>query len=103
MDIVQSVEGVPIRLTAERWFHIVENHDDLAGHYDDVLLAVESPDLILRGHKGTLIAVRGAGSSRYLAVVYRQVSQEDGFIVTAYFTSKVERRQALWTAESDQR
>lgn len=32
MDVAISVDGVPIRLTAERWLHIVENHDDLAGH-----------------------------------------------------------------------
>jgi hypothetical protein len=31
MDTVISVNGVPIRLTAERWFHIVENHDEVAG------------------------------------------------------------------------
>ncbi len=96
MDIVYSVDGVPIRLTTERWFHIVENHDDLAGRYDDVLDAVESPDMILPGHQGSLIAVRGAGKGRYLAVAYRQLSDTDGFIITAYFTSKVNRKKAVW-------
>jgi hypothetical protein len=38
MDIAISKAGVPIRLTDERWHHIVENHDDLAGYYDDVWL-----------------------------------------------------------------
>lgn len=96
MDIAYSVAGVPIRLTTERWFHIVENHDDLAGHYDNVLDTLENPDMILPGHRGSLIAVRGAGRSRYLAVVYRQLSDTDGFIITAYFTSKVNRRKAVW-------
>ncbi|RME49890.1 MAG: hypothetical protein D6796_04130 [Caldilineae bacterium] len=96
MDIVLSIEGVPIRLTAERWFHIVENHDDLAGHYDDVLETVENPELILRGYRGSFIAVRGYGRKRYLAVIYRQVSGEDGFIITAYFTSRIERKKAIW-------
>ena len=98
MDIAYSVGGVPIRLTAERWFHIVESHDDLAGYFDDVLNTVEDPDLILRGYRGSLIAVRGAGAGRYLAVVYRQLSADDGFIITAYFTSKVKRRKAVWKA-----
>ena len=49
MDTVISKAGVPIRLTDERWFHIVENHDDLAGYYDQVLEAVEDPDFILQG------------------------------------------------------
>ncbi|MHC1599717.1 MAG: hypothetical protein ACXQS5_02720 [Candidatus Methanospirareceae archaeon] len=38
-----SVNGVPIRLTDERWTHIVENHDDMAGYYFDVLETVANP------------------------------------------------------------
>jgi hypothetical protein len=96
MDSVLSINNVPIRLTSERWFYIVENHDDVAGYYDDVLQAVENPELILPGHRGSLIAVRNYGHQRYLAVIYREVSAEDGFIVTAYFTDKIERKKALW-------
>ncbi len=40
-DLVVSINGIPIRITAERWQHIVEHHDDLAGHYHDVLEAIE--------------------------------------------------------------
>ena len=74
MDIAISIEGVPIRLTHERWFHIVENHDDLAGYYEDVLDIVENPDLIIRGYQGSLVAVRSYGRRRYL----------------------IDRRKALW-------
>ncbi|MBI4468454.1 MAG: hypothetical protein HY650_03925 [Acidobacteria bacterium] len=63
MDRGVSRNGVPIRLTEERWFHIVENHDDLAGHYDDVLDAIEHPDVILRGDEGALIAARRVASA----------------------------------------
>jgi hypothetical protein len=31
MEIALSTNGVPIRLSDERWAHIVENHDELAG------------------------------------------------------------------------
>jgi hypothetical protein len=55
MDIVISKSGVPIRLTEERWYHIVENHDDLAGYYDEVLLTVENPDFVMRGYRGALL------------------------------------------------
>ena len=96
MDTAISVEGVPIRLTHERWFHIVENHDDMAGYYEDVLDLVENPDLVLQGYRGSLVAARSYGRQRYLMVVYRQVSMEDGFIITAYFTSTIDRRKALW-------
>ena len=96
MDTAISVEGVPIRLTHERWFHIVENHDDMAGYYEDVLDLVENPDIVLQGYRGSLVAARSYGRQRYLMVVYRQVSMEDGFIITAYFTSTIDRRKALW-------
>ena len=52
MDRAISRNGVPIRLTDERWVHIVENHDDLAGYHDDVLDAVESPVMIIEGYAG---------------------------------------------------
>ncbi|MGC8787378.1 MAG: hypothetical protein ACP5Q1_08140 [Anaerolineae bacterium] len=99
MDIAISIKGIPIRLTAERWFHIVENHDDLAGHYDDVLETIENPDLVLRGYRNSLIAVRGYGHKRYLMVVYRERSADDGFVITAYFTSEVDRKKAIWKRE----
>jgi hypothetical protein len=48
MDVAFSKNGVPIRLTDERWFHIVENHDDVAGYYDEVLETIEDPEIILQ-------------------------------------------------------
>jgi hypothetical protein len=96
MDLTISVDGVPIRLTTERWFHIVENHDELAGYYDAVLETVGDPDLVLPGHGKSLIAIRNYGRRRYLYVIYCQVSQEDGFIITAYIGQKVDRKRAIW-------
>ncbi|HEV8341877.1 MAG TPA: hypothetical protein VGR30_05845 [Candidatus Binatia bacterium] len=61
MDVVISKGRVPIRLTDERWFHIVENHDDLAGYYDQVLETIEDPDFILRGYGRALIAAKALG------------------------------------------
>ena len=57
MDIAISKNGIPVRLTEERWFHISENHDDLAGHYDDVLNAIEDPDYIIEGYAKVFIAL----------------------------------------------
>jgi hypothetical protein len=96
MDIAISRNGVPIRLTEERWFHIVENHDDLAGHYDDVLDTVENPDFILRGYGGALIALKGAARKTCLAVIYKELSRDDGFVITAYFTSRISRSLIIW-------
>ena len=68
-----SKNGIPIRLTEERWFHIVENHDELAGLSDEVLLTIEDP-------------------------VYKEL-ENDGFIITAFITKKIDkvlRRGIVW-------
>ena len=59
MNITKSKNGLSIRLTAERWLHIVE---------------------------------------KFLAVVYKEITKEDGFIITSYFTSKIklEKEAIVW-------
>ncbi len=99
MDIAYSIANVPIRLTDERWVHIVENHDEMAGYYEDVLAVIEDPEYVLRGHGGSLIAARGYGKARYLMVVYRELSADDGFLITAYFTSKLVRKRITWKSQ----
>ncbi|MBI3353496.1 MAG: hypothetical protein HY034_01190, partial [Nitrospirae bacterium] len=74
MEIAYSVNDVPIRLTHERWYHIIENHDELASYFFEVLEAVENPDFIIRGNKETLKAAKGMGRNNWLVVIYREIS-----------------------------
>jgi hypothetical protein len=100
MEMIKSKNDVPIRLTAERWLHIIENHDDLAGYYDDVINAIEEPNYIIKGYKEAFIALKEIEKGKFLAVVYKEISEEDGFIITAYFTSKIkiklEKEAVVW-------
>lgn len=98
MEIVTSRNKVPVRLTDERWIHIVEHHDDLAGFYDDVLNTVENPEFIISGYKNALIALREKRVGKFLAVVYKEIKKNDGFIITAYFTDKInlKKKNVLW-------
>lgn len=98
MDVIKSINRTPIRLTDERWVHIIENHDDMAGYYNEVLGAVESPDYVIKGYGHALVALKEAGENRFLAVVYKELDKNDGFIITAYFTSKIKlgREVIVW-------
>jgi len=49
MDIVRSKNNVPIRLSEERWFHITEEHSEMAGYYYEVLESLEEPDAVYEG------------------------------------------------------
>lgn len=95
-EVVRSVNSVPIRLTDERWTHIVETRDELSGRQEDVLRTIADPDVILAGHEGELKAARQIGPQRQLIVVYRELGPSDGFIITAYETTKRLKGAVLW-------
>jgi hypothetical protein len=95
---VYSRNGVPIRLTDERWAHIAEEHGELVGLRSEIMETVANPTAIFAGNRGELLAVREVEPGKYLVVVYRE-SPQDGFIITAFLTRKghaLRRRQQLW-------
>lgn len=96
MDIAYSVNDVPIRLTEERWEHVVSNKPYMETYYEKVLEAIETPTWVLRGYAGALVAVLSIVKRNYLHVVYREVSQDDGFVITAFLSRKVNRRMIIW-------
>lgn len=101
MLIVQSQNGVPVRLTAERWQHITRRHPEMVEQRERVLETLAEPELIQQGDYGELLAIRFYGetplTSKYLVIVYRELDQKDGFILTAYFTNHPSnKRVVLW-------
>lgn len=96
MDIVQSIKGGPIRLTEKRWLHITEEHSELAGNYYEVLETIEAPSAVYEGKAEELLAISKIAPGKFLIVVYKETSKDDGFVITAFFTSKIERRKTLW-------
>ena len=70
--------------------------------HDDVLNAIEDPDYMIEGYAKAFIALKKITKTKFLAVVYREVSKEDGFVITAYFTSKLnlEKEVILWEKKS---
>jgi hypothetical protein len=101
MEVIKSINNVPIRIPDERWKHIFENHDDLAGYTDEITDALQYPDYVIEGYNNAKIAIRVIRLNKYLAVVYKEISKEDGFLITAYFTSKLilENEVILWQAK----
>jgi hypothetical protein len=59
------------------------------------------PELIQKGDYGVLLAIRFYDrtplTGKYLVVVYRELGQVDGYILTAYFTGRPSNsRIILW-------
>ncbi len=101
MLIVRSHNHVLIRLTAERWQHIVRCHPEMEHQYERILETVAEPDLIQQGDFGESLAIRFYPetplTSKFLVVVYREINPEDGFVLTAYLTNRPStRRITIW-------
>jgi hypothetical protein len=98
-----SRNGVPIRLTDERWQHIIQEHTELTGLRDEVLKTVTDAERVLSGTGGELLAVRMIESGKALVVVYRESGDADGFVITAFLTRRLtslDRRAQIWPQQT---
>jgi hypothetical protein len=101
LGIIDSKNKVPIRLTEERWIHIVTAHPEInSPDYSKVLNIIKKPDVILKGDLGELLAVKKqAGKAIWFVVVYKEVKRDDGFVLTAYITTDDKwlfKRKVIW-------
>jgi len=100
---IKSRNKKTIKLTAERWFHITESHDYMAGYFHEVLETISNPDYVTSGKKEDLLAIKFYEKThigpKHLIVVYTEKNKE-GFVITAFMTSKIDailkRRNVLW-------
>ena len=95
---VNSVNGTLIRLTAERWAHILGEHPELTELKSDVLESVSNPDRVVTGNADEILAIKEHEPGKWLVVVYKELNC-DGFIITAFSTSKtawLSRKRQLW-------
>ena len=112
MDLatVVSKNGIIIRLTQERWKHIILMHPSLVDKQNKVLGTVKNPDYILKGAAKELLAVSAISKRGYLVVVYKETlllrnkeTVKDGFIITAYQTTDtlwLFKKEILWSKRS---
>lgn len=101
---VVSKNKVTIRLTHERWHHISTSHLEIdPDDYKSVMNTVKDPDIIFKGDQGELLAVRKkAGKKVWIVVPYREIGEEDGFVLTAYLTtdsSWLFKKEIIWNKE----
>lgn len=100
---VVSVRGHRVRLTLRQWVHIIENHDYMAGNRELVLETIADPDELVEGEAGEMLALLAYPQTNLTAktavVAYRD--EPDGFVSTAWLTSRPDRVQArgmrVWT------
>ncbi|MBI3392792.1 MAG: hypothetical protein HY039_06340 [Nitrospirae bacterium] len=99
MIITYSRKGVPIRISQERWRHISLRHPEMLGQKEKVVETIADPDMILLGDFSEVLAVRFYPETpltrKHLIVAYKEASDEDGFVITAYFTNAPSKRRVI--------
>src|SRR5258708_10281584 len=100
LGIADSVNGVPIRLTDERWDHMLDSHPELCSFREPILDAVEKPDYILASRRGALAAVIVLGRRAFLYVFYVEKGRRDGFIISALVEEKMNKAKIVWRKEN---
>jgi hypothetical protein len=99
--IFYDYEQKTIRLSDERWKHINDRHPETNGQEELIKETLSSPDFLQEGGKGDLLAIKKfkktpITDNKYCTVVYKPL-EEDGFIITAYFTRRPSfRRNLIW-------
>lgn len=100
-----SKNGIKIRLTEERWLHIIYSHKEIdPADFSEALDVVENPDFILKGDEEELLAVKKrARRKEWFVVIYKEINKDDGFIITSYLTTDMKwllKREIIWNKES---
>ena len=101
MQTILSVNGVPVRLTQERLSHIYQGHPEMRNCRSWIEETLSKPEKILEGDNGALMAARRyaktpVSENKYLVVVYKE-KEDDGFVITAYFTRRLPKwRKVIW-------
>lgn len=91
LRVAVSVHGHSIRLTPAQWTHVVEAHDYMAGNLDLVVETLSGPVRVISAvSTASLLTLRDYEktniSQKTAVVIYR--NGPDGFLITAFLTSK---------------
>ena len=81
--------------------HIRRRHPEMVDQEETILETLIEPDLVQEGDAGTRIALKHYRKSplteKFCAVVYREVSERNGFVIRAYYCARYAgARRILW-------
>ena len=74
-------------------------HPALENKQAQILSTVKNPEYIFKGKGEELLAVFALSKRSYIVVVYKELSKEDGFVITAFLTrqrKQLEKRRNIW-------
>ena len=100
MKILTDFQGHTVRLSDERWRHIVE-HPEMAGMGAALEETLRSPELVIRSRRDPATALHyryylhTLVGGKWLCVVVK-FGVIEPFVLTAYLTDKPKKGELIW-------
>ncbi len=97
---VKDYTGRIVRLTKERWRHILE-HPEMIRQRPRIREVLKKPQLVLTSHHDSTVHLhyrfypRSPVGPKHLMVAVK-ILEEDAFIITAFFTNEVKGGTRVW-------
>lgn len=98
---LREVRGRSVRLTAERLFHIEENHPEILNAAELAEEVLAAPEEIVRSRSDPEIELyyrfyRDTQVGEKYSCIVVKFTEDDAFILTVYLTDKVKQGKRLW-------
>ena len=88
--------GKHVRITRERWQHILHKHPEMTGREDDVGKVLEDPDEIRRSKKdASVFLYRRQFGDHYIRDVIKHYNDE-ALLITTFLERKAGRGELIW-------
>lgn len=99
-EVLQDHQGVSVRLTSERWTHILD-HPEMVGQQDRLAETLASPDIVMATVKDETVHTyhrqyETTPVTRKYMVVVVKMAPGDAFVVTAFYSSRVKKGEVVW-------
>ncbi len=87
--------GFKVKLTHERYLHIILRHPEILDKENEIKEALENPDFIKESkHDNTVLLFYKSSNKEYIVVVVKRV--EKAFVLTAYATDFIKEGDMIW-------
>lgn len=99
-EVFTDYQGRQIRLTDERWQHILA-HPEMVEQHDRLVKTLADPDFVVATVKDTSVHTyqrlyESTPVTRKYMTVAVKVLAADAFVLTAFFTSRLKKGEILW-------
>ena len=99
-EVLTDHEGRAIRLTEERWAHVLD-HPEMVDQRERLEETLAEPDMVVATVTDSKVLAyhrlyEATPVTRKYLVVVVKLEPGDAFVLTAYFSSRLKRGQIVW-------